>query len=317
MLPNGHSFDLPALFSYCAFLSPAINLASTLIFSPQVLQSFLPLNYKTSTMAAVIARQPALLEGSASSPSALAISTSPISSSVAVPNKHLPICSPGPRPIPGLETPPASPPARETVAESASLQGYFERSDQLSGEPPVYSVNAQGLAAGLERLASQPMPEPKLVFPWLHGLHPENQLQLAFFVARRRLVKQSPRALRGITIVKVGGDLSCSKLKGTIAPQEIITVNGQFNESASFLDIDPREGFSIRNFQIQTCKVAAVSDIVVYGEDGVLVEDVMRVAKQISTAQLLQREKLESPFKEARNYGTFVLSGMFVLLLSL
>lgn len=264
-------------------------------------------------MAAVIARQPALLEGSATPPSALAINTSSIGSPVAVPNKHLPICSPGSRPVPGLETPPASPPAREIVAESVSLQGYFGRSDQLSAEPPVYSVNAQGLAAGLETLASQPMPEPKLVFPWLHGLHPENQLQLAFFVARRRLVKRSPRALRSITIVKVGGDLSTSKLKGAIAPQEIITANGQFSELASFLDIDPREGFSIRNFQIQTCKVATVSDIVVYGDDGVLVEDVIRVAKQISHAQLLQRERVESPLKQARNYGTFVLSGMSVL----
>ena len=263
-------------------------------------------------MAAVIARQPALLERSATPPSHLAINTSPIGSPVAVPNKHLPICSPGPRSFPGLETPPASPPARETVAESASLQGYFERSDQLSGEPPVYSVSAQGLAVGLERLASQPMPEPKLVFPWLHGLHPDNQLQLAFFVARRRLIKRSPRALRGITIVKVGGDLSSSKLKGAVAPQEIIAVNGQRDESAFFLDIDPREGFSIRNFQIQACKVATVSDIVVYGEDGVLAEDIMRVAKQISTAQLLQKEKLESPLKQARNYGTFVLCGKLV-----
>ena len=267
-------------------------------------------------MAAVIARQPALLERSATPPSSLAINTSPISSPVPVPNKHLPICSPGPRPVPGLETPPASPPVRDVTADAASSQDYFERSSALVENPPVYSVSAQGLVEGLERLASLPMPEPRLVFPWLHGLHPDNQLQLAFFVARRRLVKRSPKAICGITIVKVGGDLSSSKLKGAIAPQEIIAVEGQHGDSATFHDIDPREGFSIRNFQIQTCKIATVSDIIVYGQDGVPEEVVMKVAKQISTAQLLHREKVESPLRQARNYGTFVLSGKIYVIAS-
>ena len=265
-------------------------------------------------MAAVIARQPALLERSATPPSPLAINTTTIGSTVPVPNKHLPICSPGPRPLPGLDTPPASPPVADATADSASSHDYFERSALLVSDPPVYGVSAQGLVEGLERLASQPMPEPRLMFPWLHGLHPDNQLQLAFFVARRRLIKKSPKAFRGITVVKVGGDLSRSKLIGAITAQEIIVPTGESDEQVAFLDIDPREGFSIRNFQIQTCKIATVSDIVVYGEDGVPHEDIVKVARQISTAQLLQREKFESPLRQTRSYGTFVLSGKLFLL---
>ena len=271
-------------------------------------------------MAAIVARQPALPRRSATPPARLAISTTPVGTPVAVPNKHLPVCSPGPRPVPGVETPPTSPPEKETIIEAPPTHGYFDCSIQLSDNPLIYAVDAEGLVSGLEQLATRPMPDPRLVFPWLHGLHPENQLQLAFFAARRRLMRRSLKAIRGIAIVKVGGDLSCSKIKGALSPQEIISDGDNSEVSPAFLDIDPREGFSIRNFQIQACKLATVSDVVVYGQDGVPREEVIHVAKQIAQAQQIQKQKAEGLSRNAQTYNTLVLTGMtalFIIFMSL
>lgn len=185
--------------------------------------------------------------------------------------------------------------------------------EKVFNDPPIYSISAGKLAQSLDFLASQPLPSPKQVFPWLHGLHAENQLQLAFFIARKKSLRRTPKCIRGITVVKAGGDLSHSRIKGAIAPEELLrpvhqTRNKQVEEP-EFLDSDPRDGFSVRNFQIQACKMATVSDIVVYGDNQTPREEVVRLAKKISRAQAAWQTKTESLTTPGRLFNTFILSG--------
>lgn len=146
-------------------------------------------------------------------------------------------------------------------------------------------ISAQRLAQALEHISTQPLPYPEQVFPWLHGLHAENQIQLAFFVSRRKSIRKVPKCIRGITIVKTGGNLSSSKLKGAIAPEELLQCKGMTDDSSSFIECDPRDGFSVRNFQIQACKMAMVSDIIIYGDEKTHPYDTIALAKKISRAQ--------------------------------
>jgi len=153
-------------------------------------------------------------------------------------------------------------------------------------------------------MSTQPLPNPEQVFPWLHGLHADNQIQLAFFASRRKSVRKVPRCIRGITLVKTGGDLSSSKLKGAIAPEELLASSTE--SSNTFLECDPKDGFSVRNFQIQACKLAMVSDIIVYGDEKTHPNETIALARRISYAQRQY---------EARNgfprglFNTFMLSG--------
>ena len=81
------------------------------------------------------------------------------------------------------------------------------------------------------------------------------------------------------------------------------------NSPVSFLEIDPKDGFSVRNFQIQACKMATVSDIVVYGDGNTSREEVMKLAKTISQAQEAWKEKQADCGCETNKVHTFVVSG--------
>jgi dual specificity MAP kinase phosphatase len=183
---------------------------------------------------------------------------------------------------------------------------------KLSKEPGLYKITGAALVQALDHIATQPLPSTKQVFPWLHGLHAENQLQLAFFIARKKSLRRTPKCIRGITVVKAGGDLSHSKLKGAVAPDEILScqTGDRENDDGDFLEIDPREGFSVRNFQIQACKMATVSDIVVYGDNKTPRTEVEALAKRISRAQALWQRKTGGLYdQEERLFNTFVVSG--------
>ncbi|KAK5145607.1 hypothetical protein LTR04_001258 [Oleoguttula sp. CCFEE 6159] len=262
-------------------------------------------------MATVFAR-PSPLPGRISMPPPhLSINTSDRGTPAAIPNKYLPICSPGPKPNSGLDTPPASPPSPSTIIETTSITYPPDVYEKISDTPPVYSIDADTLVDALDHIATQPLPEARQVFPWLHGLHAENHIQLTFFVARRKTLRRTPKCIRGITLVKVGGDLSVSKLKGAIAPEEILLTQAKSEDMASFLEIDPREGFSVRNFQIQTCKLATISDVVVYGDDQTPREEVANLAKRISRAQEAWREKCDNAGNGPQLFNTFVVSDAF------
>lgn len=221
-----------------------------------------------------------------------------------VPNKHIPVCPPGPVPQEEPSTPPPSPGSDEDGLHQSLLFPPDKYPRLEAGPLSVYEIDASGIAAALDHMSRQPLPDPAQVFPWLHGLHPSNHIQQAFFIARKRAMRRTPACLRGITLVKADGDLGAARLKGAIAPHEFL----QWDSAAEFLDIDPREGFSVRNFQIQAAKAAMTSDIVVYGLDDTTVR---KLAWDISMAQQRWRDKHEVLRHHVPTYNTFVCVSPF------
>ncbi|KAL8693601.1 MAG: hypothetical protein Q9218_001601 [Villophora microphyllina] len=228
-----------------------------------------------------------------------------------IPNKHLPYCSPGPAPYrhTAPATPPASPPTPQSEIRTLSVLHPPDAQQQLLKSPPVFLIQPSTLATAVHQSASQELPDPKYVFPWLHGLHPENQIQLAFFTARKKTLRNTPQCFRGLTIIKAGGDLTKCKIKGALAPNEILTPEHSGDDT--FLEVDPREGFSVRNFQIQATKVAMVSDIVVYRDGSVMERDLHKLAKRLSRAQDTWRVKSTNGDQELPIFGVFILSCPF------
>lgn len=268
---------------------------------------------------ATVTIQPPLLRHSSAPPQhppALTLDVSKLKSAP-VPNKHIPYCSPGPVPnsLHGTPaTPPASPPSSHASLAAPSLLDPMEgKFPKISEAPPVYSIGASSLAAALDSLARQVLPDPKQVFPWLHGLHPDNQIQLAFFIARRKASRATPECLRSITIVKAGGDLRRSLLKGALSPDEVLS--SEAGKDSAFLDIEPKIGFSVRNFHIQAAKIARVSDIVVYGSDGDTDPSVQNLAKRIAQAQRAWAAQNVTRNRDAPKFHTLVVSSKWDLTL--
>lgn len=228
-----------------------------------------------------------------------------IAKPIPIPNKHIPHCPTGPAPAARKpDTPPASPPSKHADVPSNSLLFPPDAYRRLTSRPnPIYSIDAAGIAAALEYASQHPLPEPADVFPYLHGLHQNNHVQQAFFIARRRSLRKTPKCVRGITVVKASGDLSRSKLKGAIAPEEFMQTR-----HPEFRDIDPKDGFSVRNFQIQAGKSAMLSDIIVYGDDEV---QLCRLAKNIAAAQQSWLVQHVRDAQQIARYNTFVCSSTF------
>jgi dual specificity MAP kinase phosphatase len=109
--------------------------------------------------------------------------------------------------------------------------------------------------------------------------------------------------------VKAGGDLTRARLKGAVAPEEILSLCDS-NEKG-FLDCDPKEGFSVRNFAIQTAKMAQVSDIVIYGEDSTDQRIIKSVAERTSSVQKKWKKHLEASGQCPETYHTYVLTDSF------
>ncbi|RVX70712.1 hypothetical protein B0A52_05362 [Exophiala mesophila] len=229
--------------------------------------------------------------------------------STPVPNKHLPYCPPGPIPSQSQITPPNSPPLHKIVQKPSSLLHPPTAYQKLCNSPPIYGISAKELAEALNHHSSQPLPNPASVFPWLHGLHPDNHIQLAFFVARKRSLRKVPKCLRSITIIKAGGDLSRSRIKGAVAPDEILNLSE--SNGKGFLDCDPPEGFSVRNFHIQAAKMALVSDIVIYGDEDTDHRIIKSVAERTAAVQKKWRRELESTGQSPETFNTFLLMQPF------
>ncbi|VUC34535.1 unnamed protein product [Clonostachys rosea] len=221
---------------------------------------------------------------------------------ITVPNKHLPVCPSGSGATSQNDTPPESPKDSDQDIQSSVLYppDTFDRLD--SGGVTLYQISAADVAKALDVASRQPLPDPDLMFPWLHGLHPQNHLQLSFFNARRRSSRRPPTCLRAVTIVKADGDLNTARLKGALSPSEILRKGLE----PEFIESDPSEGFSVRNFQIQSNKLAVVSDIIVYGEDLEVTQD---VALEFSLAQKKWRER-HAAF-DLPEYHTFVCTSPF------
>ncbi len=222
----------------------------------------------------------------------------------AVPNKHIPICPPGPVPRDELNTPPPSP-AKDADRQQRSLLFPPDRYVRLESAGSVlYKISAAEVAAALDWASRQPLPDPSQVFPWFHGLHPNNHIQQTFFVQKRRGLRKTPCCLRGVTVVKADGELGVARLKGAIAPQELM----QPGPEAEFLEPDPKEGFSVRNFQIQAAKMATASDIIVYGDNPIAAQ---KLGWDIAAAQRRWREKHDSQGHAIPTYNAFVCTSLF------
>jgi dual specificity MAP kinase phosphatase len=260
-------------------------------------------------MATVVVQHPPQLRQSTPPPLGPAISLGQARSSTPVPNKHLPYCPPGPVPSHTQITPPNSPPLRNVAAKSTSLLSPTTGYQKLCTSPPIYGISVEQLADALIHHSSQPLPNPAAVFPWLHGLHPDNHIQLAFFVARKKSLRRTPKCLRGITIIKAGGDLSRSRIKGAIAPDEVLNLSD--SNGRGFVECDPREGFSVRNFHIQAAKMAMVSDIIIYGDEDTDHRIIKSVAERTAAVQKKWRKDLESAGQCPETYNTFVLTQSF------
>jgi dual specificity MAP kinase phosphatase len=230
----------------------------------------------------------------------LSRSTTPTSDTPApIPNKHIPSCPPGPPKVPDDSTS-RLPLASSSDIPQASLLFPPQRfSSTQNGPLVVYTITAADVAAALDFTSRQPLPDTALVFPWLHGIHPENLVQQAFFTSRHRAPQRTPQCLRGVTIVKADGDMSVSRLKGAISPQELI----QAGPAPRFLDTDPRVGFSVRNFHIQAVKYAMTSDIIVYGEDP---EIVAQLGWEFAEAQQQWWKSHSDAGEPVPEYNTFI-----------
>ncbi|EED23271.1 protein tyrosine phosphatase Pps1, putative [Talaromyces stipitatus ATCC 10500] len=215
-----------------------------------------------------------------------------------IPNKHIPACPPG-------SAPQAVSPIEQTGVSLTSLLYPPDRFRKLSKSPPIYSITASALAAALDHLATQPLPDPKQVFPWLHGLHPFNGVQSAFFVNRKRSLRRIPRCFRSLTLVSLDGDLTKSRLRGAVSLDEILDTSG-----TEFIDADPIYGFSVRNFHIQTAKLAPLSDIVIYAERNADPSHLFDAAQKVAIAQQNWRMK-HDPAQETPLFNTFILSDPF------
>lgn len=262
-------------------------------------------------MAAAVARLPDLPSRSPTPAPPLTLNTSWKGSAAAIPNKHIPFCSPGSVASYGLPSPPATPPEKPFLAHPGSALQSSDAHHRVSDSPPVYAINAGSVAEVLHHVSSRPSPEPDQVFPWLHGLHPGNQLQLAFFASRRGCPQRTPRCLRGLTIVKAGGDLGTAKLKGAVAPDELLISSNDAAGEPVFQETDPKAGFSVRNFQIQACKMATISDLVVYGDDSTPRHQVEHLAQCLSQAQLYHREEEAVPEEDPEEFRTFIVTDSF------
>ncbi len=236
---------------------------------------------------------------------------------IPIPNKHIPDCPTGPRPDRG-PTPPPSPPqhCRADLQPHSLLYPPTQYAQIPHMDIPVYHITPAGVAAALRHIATIPLPDPSKVFPWFHGLHPQNRVQESFFFQRKKGFKRypTPDCFRAITLVKANGDLSTQLLKGAIRADEFLHKFKEKDASGTlrncFKDIDPKDGFSVRNFQIQAAKVAMLSDIVVYGSDEV---ECKRLARDIAEAQTLW---LDAPGrskggKKIPFYNTFVCTAPF------
>ena len=262
-------------------------------------------------MAAVVARPPDMPSRNPTPPPSLTINTSTNGTPAAVPNKHIPICSPGAPPQTGLISPPPTPPDSSFHAQTQNLLYPPDPNRKIAEVPPVYAIDARTVADAIELVSKRPSPDLQQIFPWLHGLHPSNQIQNAFFSARRKLSRRTPRCLRGLTLVKARGDLSHSRLKGAIAPDELLAPQDSLYDEPCFLEVDPKVGFSVRNFQIQACKMATVSDIIVYGDDSTPVHEIEELGRTLSQAQVMWRDEVDPVGNESEEFNTFVVRDPF------
>jgi dual specificity MAP kinase phosphatase len=176
----------------------------------------------------------------------------------------------------------------------------------------IYAISASVLAQTYHFVQTQTLPPAGDFFPWLHGLNPRNAGQLIFFNAQSSVARLPPLNVgyRGLTVVHVPAPFGCyrpGRLIGAVNHTEIL---GRSTRDGHFTDPDPIKGICLRNFHIQTPKMALLSDIVVYSPRGGQSKEVLDVAERIAHAQRLIRLKHSANQQGVPIYNTFVVNGI-------
>jgi len=104
-------------------------------------------------------------------------------------------------------------------------------------------------------------------------------------------------------------------LKGAISPEELLQPMKEQDSRPCFIDIDPKIGFGVRNFHIQACKMATVSDIVVYGDEVTPRSEVEHLAALLAKAQKTWSRRSDVSSSDEPRFNTFVLVDSFELVL--
>src|SRR5271163_4709324 len=72
---------------------------------------------------------------------------------IPIPNKHIPVCPPGPAPTEKPDTPPQSPPSRDISLQRRSLLHPPDKYKRRSlGSRTVYEIDAARIAAALDHI---------------------------------------------------------------------------------------------------------------------------------------------------------------------
>ncbi|GBC08706.1 hypothetical protein RclHR1_08320005 [Rhizophagus clarus] len=201
---------------------------------------------------------------------------------------------------------PLSPPPSSPATVRSPSPSVFDVFPFVCEDPPIRALSGSQYYLIHEAYHSSPLPN-DILFPWLHGVDGSNPAQNSFFG-----IQESPVPLhRGVTVVQAEEQTSKSLLVGSVYPSDIFNPpipNGDDNchERRSFLKMNDGEGINLRNFKIQVSKYVTLSDIVVYGENG-LNDTVLEIAKQAAWAQHALRE--ENP--NGIDYEVFVILDPF------
>ncbi|CAG8564283.1 6719_t:CDS:2, partial [Scutellospora calospora] len=197
---------------------------------------------------------------------------------------------------------PLSPPSSSPATIRSPSPIGFDSFPLVNEDPPIRALTISQYYLIHETYYTTPLPND--LFPWLHGIDGKNPIQNNFFGLNNQ--EEYPVPIhRGVTVVQAEGAEEClrSQLLGSVLPTDILDY-GDSNDCSvrGFLKVSDCEGINLRNFKIQVAKYATISDIIVYGENG-LNENVLNIAKQMAWAQQIFGE--ENP--NILEYEVFVI----------
>ncbi|ODQ63261.1 hypothetical protein NADFUDRAFT_6814, partial [Nadsonia fulvescens var. elongata DSM 6958] len=212
----------------------------------------------------------------------------------------------------------------------------------VSSDPPVFALSSLIFTQSINHHYSTPLPEVDEMFPWLHGIHEDNFSQRAFLDPLHRFRQEIPANGRE----KYEHDLQSHKNVPNQAHGLLLyddntsdiqiaynsgddTIENEMTKETKddgvptysqiylpqFLELDTRQGISLRNFQIQVTKFACISDVIIYcseskGDD---FEQLIDVARLISQAQI----NFKQAYSLNQDYKTFVVFDDFATLSAL
>ncbi|KAI5305257.1 autophagy protein [Ascosphaera pollenicola] len=190
----------------------------------------------------------------------------------------------------------------------------YPRHPGLAG---AYSIDIDQLANALTQLAKLPLLDKSEIFPWMHVFPPIHEGSSFTSLDDgdgdgdddESVVEEElrpPQSLRSIMLLKAGGDLTKSKLKGTVDACEIVDdCMTRFRSDAEMV-----EG-KIRHFKLQTQKFANVSDIIIYGDEDTTSFQIDNLAARIIDCQHHANQKFPKTRSDYRRFNTFILSSSF------